>query len=394
MKRLIALLLLLSMLPLAAFAAEAADISKESSFKIANAVSNLSRLTDKSEGSPFQVKEKKEHLLYVTPGETPIGAIELVFGSDHQGIEVQREVNGEWITVAENKCEQMTRVFLQLEENIAEPFRIRFAFASGAEKKLNIREIYLYSEGEQPEDKHIWQEPFEKADMLVLVAHPDDEILWFGGTIPYYTKERGMAVQVGYLTCENSTRRGELLDGLGLCGVRHYPEIQLFPDEYALSASKIYGVWGENKLLRTVVRIIRKYKPEVIVTHDKKGEYGHGAHKACSEMVDRAVSKAADPKYDADSIALYGTWEVKKAYVHLGAAPTLTMDWTQPMASFDGKTGLEVAAEAFECHASQTKKGRYAVAGPGDKCDSSLYTLIHTTVGEDVIGGDFFENIP
>ena len=121
MKRLIALLLLLSMLPLAAFAAEAVVISKESSFKIANAVSNLSRLTDKSEGSPFQVKEKKEHLLYVTPGETPIGAIELVFGADHQGIEVQREVNGEWTTVAENKCEQMTRVFLQLEKPLPSP---------------------------------------------------------------------------------------------------------------------------------------------------------------------------------------------------------------------------------------------------------------------------------
>ena len=63
-----------------------------------------------------------------------------------------------------------------------------------------------------------WQAPLEKADLLALAAHPDDEILFLGGTIPYYAGEMGKAVQVAYLVPTMPYRRLELLDGLWLCG--------------------------------------------------------------------------------------------------------------------------------------------------------------------------------
>jgi len=393
MKKLISTLLLMVMLPCAALGQNAVDISTESKYEISGAVSKLARLTDKSEDSSFQVQEKKEHFLYVTSGETPVAAVELAFAGSHQGIEVQVKQDDAWVTVASNTYEQMSRVYLQLPEPVTGKFRIRFAYESGKKSKLYIREVYLWSEGKQPADKQIWQAPLEKADMMVIVAHPDDELLWFGGTIPYYTAERNKGVEVCYLTCENNTRRSELLAGLWLCGVRNFPDIGTFPDDFAMGTKKIYESWGENKLLKYVVRLIRKYQPEVIVTHDRNGEYGHGAHKACSEIVERAAVKAADPSYDKDSVSMYGTWDTKKVYLHLGSAPTLQMDWDIPMAAFGGMTGIEVAKAAFEMHASQTKKSRYFVAEKGSQYDSTLYTLIKTTVGEDVIGGDFFENI-
>ena len=142
------------------------------------------------------------------------------------------------------------------------------------------------------------------------------------------------------------------------------------------------------------MRLLRRYQPEAVVTHDLKGEYGHTQHIVCSETVLEAASRAADASYDPDSARQYGVWQVKKVYRHLGDAPTTLMDWSQPLSFFNGRTGLEVAAEAFQLHVTQTWSGKFAVAAPGDSYDSTVYTLAYSTVGEDARGGDFLENIP
>ncbi|MBQ8080714.1 MAG: PIG-L family deacetylase [Clostridia bacterium] len=61
--------------------------------------------------------------------------------------------------------------------------------------------------------------------MLLLSAHPDDELLWFGGTLPTYAGERGKQVQLVYLAHGDARRKNELLDGLWTCGVHAYPVI-------------------------------------------------------------------------------------------------------------------------------------------------------------------------
>lgn len=52
-----------------------------------------------------------------------------------------------------------------------------------------------------------------------------------------------------------------------------------------------------------------------------------------------------------------------------------------------------VVREAFTYHKSQNQD-KFSVPGPGEACDSTLYTLARSTVGEDSAGGDFLENIP
>lgn len=49
-----------------------------------------------------------------------------------------------------------------------------------------IGELYVYGAGEVPSEVQRWGMPSGKMDMMLIVAHPDDELLWFGGTIPYY----------------------------------------------------------------------------------------------------------------------------------------------------------------------------------------------------------------
>ena len=55
--------------------------------------------------------------------------------------------------------------------------------------------------------------------------------------------------------------------------------------------------------------------------------------------------------------------------------------------------GFQVARRAFAWHESQTKDDRWQVAYKGSRFDSTLYTLVFSTVGEDEAGNDFFEHI-
>ena len=75
----------------------------------------------------------------------------------------------------------------------------------------------------------------EKADLLFLIAHPDDELLFTGGAIPTYAVEKGKQVAVAYLTPSNTTRRSEALNGLWAMGVRNYPIFGEFSDRYEVS---------------------------------------------------------------------------------------------------------------------------------------------------------------
>ena len=67
------------------------------------------------------------------------------------------------------------------------------------------------------------------------------------------------------------------------------------------------------------------------------------------------------------------------------------MDWDTPLTRFDGKTGFEMAKEGFKCHVSQHKY-ELAVIRNG-RCSCRFFGLYRTTVGNDVTGKDFFENI-
>ena len=67
------------------------------------------------------------------------------------------------------------------------------------------------------------------------------------------------------------------------------------------------------------------------------------------------------------------------------------MDWNLPLSAFGGKTGLEVAREAFACHISQQHTD-YRVRDSGS-ADCSLFGLYWSAVGPDTEKDDFFENL-
>ena len=85
----------------------------------------------------------------------------------------------------------------------------------------------------------------------MLATHPDDELIFFGGTIPTYAVEREKSVVVAYMSGASAARRSELLNGLWHMGVRQYPVIGPFGDAYSTNMAVIYDQWGREKCANT-----------------------------------------------------------------------------------------------------------------------------------------------
>ena len=137
--------------------------------------------------------------------------------------------------------------------------------------------------------------------------------------------------------------------------------------------------------------MIRKHRPEVLVTHGEKGEYGHGAHKTAADAAKTLVKQTNSAKKYPKSAQQYGTWQVKKLYLHEYEKNPIVCDWDQPLAAFGGKTGYEVAEEAFRFHASQVKRDwNFEIHG---QHDNALFGLFYTAVGPDTGKGDLMEHI-
>ncbi len=265
------------------------------------------------------------------------------------------------------------------------------ALTISCENGMQIAEVALYSEGALPDGFYDWLPPLDKADLLVVSAHCDDELIYFGGTIPYYAGERKLTVQVVYMANSERARVDEALSGLWHAGVRNAPVVLPLKDVYTETLRHAFLNWGETETTEALVSVLRRFQPEVVVTHDLEGEYGHGAHMATAVSMVNAVPLAADASAFPDSLAGYGTWQTQKLYLHLYPENRITMDWNRPLSEFSGKTALEVANEAYHMHASQLEY-HSNVYGEGE-FSSLEYGLAFTVVGQDAAKDDFFENI-
>ena len=259
-----------------------------------------------------------------------------------------------------------------------------------AKKGNAISELRIYGAGELPQKVQQWHPPVEKADLLLVSAHQDDEFLYMGGAIPHYAVVEGRPVQVIYMANCGRARYQEALNGLWVAGLRNYPEFLGYPDRYCTTLKDAKKYWNEAKVLKALVERIRRYKPEVILSHDLNGEYGHGAHKLTASVLRTAVKQAADPTKFAESASQYGAWQTKKLYLHLYKENRIRMDWKVASDALGGKTPSQVAKLGYAQHKSQLNAFTYV---DGGKYDNALFGLAFTAVGEDVVGGDMFENI-
>jgi LmbE family N-acetylglucosaminyl deacetylase len=273
---------------------------------------------------------------------------------------------------------------------------------------------------------HPWLPPPAKADLMVINTHPDDEGIFFGGALPYYTTVRQVETVLVSMTSGDwgrapEVREEELRNAAWIYGLRYQPIFPRFRDYPTTTLDATWDVWadgvldgddvaaGKAKAARRLAAEIRRFQPEVILTHDLAGEYGHNNHKATASSVADAFALAADPSVDLDGLA---PWQAKKLYVHLYAndsdrdndltdeplritgpvVNTLFHSWDTPFSQLDGKTPLEVANAGLAAHVSQG--GSNLVTTWAQRRLSEYWALVATTVGPDRIArNDFFENI-
>lgn len=390
-KWLIALLTLLALSLSVAFAAEANDITEDCKFKVCSSGRKYTLMTDKKYTSYWESNKIKTPWIAITaPEGKPIAGLYVCFGNMPESWEIQTSDDGkDWFTAVPGD----TR-FLHAYVALPQPAQhVRLAVTSEKKTALRINDLFVLSEGDLPDWVQVWQPTEEKADILFLSTHPDDELIFFGGAIPTYAVEQQRKVVVAYFTRSNTTRSSELLNGLWHMGVRTYPVIGNFKDSYAKNLKVAYkSAGGKGKVNEWIVGLYRQYKPEVVVTQDTNGEYGHKQHMMIADAAQNCIALAAnEDEFTASTIA-YGTWQVKKLYLHLYPENQITFDWTVPLKSMNGATGIELAEEAYTLHKTQASSGM-SVTETGTKYDNRVFGLAFTTVGEDVRKDDFLENI-
>ena len=367
------LLLLAALLVLLCAAAQAEEITSVCAFSYPPGATGKKDMGDANYLTYYSGK----YLEITTPETQPCYGLYLCFSQREVPYVVQTlNDQGQWETLLlDDRCYANSYVEL--------PGVTHLRVKPESAEKINIAEIHLFGEGELPGWVQTWQ-PFEgKADLLVLSAHGDDELLFFGGIIPYYAGEMQKNVIVCYLTDQTSCRRNELLDGLWLCGVRAYPSMGVFKDIKNYSLGDSYSFWGEKAVVEYITGLYQQYQPEVVLTHDLKGEYGHGAHRVYADAAIQAIDQAAQGD---------NPWQVKKLYLHLYKENAITFDWRQPLSAFGGQSAYDVARAAFACHKSQQSNGLRVEDSGSYACNR--FGLYYSAVGADSGEPDLFDNIP
>ena len=237
-----------------------------------------------------------------------------------------------------------------------------------------------------------WQPVPDQVDLMVIPTHQDDEFLFMGGTVPYYC---GLGKKVAVVfSCDGGRERcREALDGLWTAGLRYHPVFLGWNDAKVKTVNVALSQWtkqngGKDPRIK-IVRCLRRYKPQVVVTHDLNGEYGHSQHKLTAKLVVDAVKLSQDASFDPSSAKQYGTWQVKKLYLHLYPKNQITMDWNKTVDP--PFSAIMLAKEGFSKHISQQKA--FFMENAGTIYDNRKFGLYYSAVGPDVKKNDFLENV-
>jgi N-acetyl-1-D-myo-inositol-2-amino-2-deoxy-alpha-D-glucopyranoside deacetylase len=156
--------------------------------------------------------------------------------------------------------------------------------------------------------------------LLFVGAHPDDETFGIGGTLAHYA-DAGVKV---YYACatrgEVGTVDSRYMNGYNSIGDLRWAELRCASRVLGL-ADVVYlgyrdsGMSGSkdnehpdslvsaplDEIAGRIVAAIRKLKPDVMITHDSGGGYGHPDHIATHNATVKAFYAAGDPKQYPDA---------------------------------------------------------------------------------------------
>lgn len=212
--------------------------------------------------------------------------------------------------------------------------------------------------------------------VLYVAAHPDDEntnlmALWANGTLydtAYLSLTRGDGGQ-NLLGPELRERLG-VIRTRELLAARQTDHARQFFSRaidfgFSKSADETLRIWERDKILADVVWVIRKFKPDVIVTRfSPEDGLTHGHHTASAILAQEAFKAAADPKRFPEQLKWVKPWQ--PARLMWNTSPFFFQNRNQPFdptgltvleaGGFNpllGKAFTEIAAASLSMHKSQ-----------------------------------------
>ncbi|MGB7845412.1 MAG: PIG-L family deacetylase [Candidatus Acidiferrum sp.] len=209
--------------------------------------------------------------------------------------------------------------------------------------------------------------------ILYITAHPDDES---AAVLTYLA--RGLHADVALLTLT----RGE--GGQNALGPEQAPQLGLIRTQELLAATRGYGVklyftrardfgysktpeetekiWGDQ-VLEDMVRVIRAFRPNIVINGWGGVHGGHGHHQASGLLTPKAVQLAEDSSYKlssacpdcvAESAWSYAIPPITILDIERGSDKpsgyVLPLDEASPLW---GKTWREIGIDAFANHRTQ-----------------------------------------
>jgi len=202
------------------------------------------------------------------------------------------------------------------------------------------------------------KEYFPKRAMSIH-AHPDDQDFTVAGTLAKWA-QAGCEIISVIITSGDSGSNSVDHDA------DYKPQLARIREDEQRTANKVLGIKetiflrypdgelvADLKLRKDLTRLIRQYKPEVVVTGDPSGWfYGNGYinhpdHRAAAEAATCAVFPSAGTRLIFPDLlaAGYEPHNVKRLYIHGNEKPDTWIDISET---------IEIKIEALKKHVSQS----------------------------------------
>ncbi|MFT3827561.1 MAG: PIG-L family deacetylase [Chitinophagaceae bacterium] len=209
--------------------------------------------------------------------------------------------------------------------------------------------------------------------VLYVGAHPDDENTRL---LTYLSKEK--KYRTAYLSLTRGdggqnligdeqgvalglVRTQELLAARRIDGAEQF-FATAFDFGFSKNAEETFTIWNKEKILKDVVWVIRKFRPDVIITRfPEDARAGHGHHAASAILAREAFAAAADSTRFPDQLKNGITvWRAKRLMWNTfnfgGNNTTSTDQFTIDVGGYnamEGKSNGEIAAQSRSQHKTQ-----------------------------------------